>query len=49
LNPTTRIPKISSSKIVQIESEMIGGGHMGKNQKSYQIVQDDVENYKFFV
>ena len=22
---------------------------MGKNQKSYQIVQDDVENYKFFV
>jgi len=34
LNPKTRIPKISSSKTVQIESEMMGGWHMGK--KSYQ-------------
>jgi hypothetical protein len=30
----SKIPKISSSKIVQIEFEMMGGGHKGKN--SYQ-------------
>jgi len=31
LNPKSKIAKISSSKIVQIESEMMGGWCMGKN------------------
>jgi len=35
LNPKNKIPKISSSKTIQIESEMMGGGHIGK--KSYKI------------